>query len=73
MGENGTVKGHEVCNMAVPQDLASIKPLVQPSKLPSVIFMEVVHRRGCPVVCCAHGMVQVMCKDAGSASQEWWE
>lgn len=72
MGENEImVKGHKVCNMVLPQDLASLKALVQSYKLTNVIFMEAVHRRGCPVMCFVHGMVEVKCKDVGSPLQQW--
>ena len=64
------VKGHEVCNMAVPPDIASMKLLVQFSKLTNVIFMAADQRRGYHVVCFVHGVVQVICRDAGSPSQE---
>lgn len=59
------LKGHEVGNRAVPQDTASIKPVVHSPKLTNVILREAVDKRGCHVVCFVHGVVQVICRMLG--------
>lgn len=59
------LKGNEICNMAVPQDTAFFKPVVQSSKLTNVIFREVVDRRGCHVLGFVHGVIHEICRMLG--------
>lgn len=59
------LRGHDLCDMAVPQDRASSK---QSPKLTSVKSVKAFTG-----VCFVHGicLYQVLCKDAGSPSLEW--